>query len=161
MSDPEKLTPAEEAELEGLKRRHAAQSASVEFADALPGFGKYLGPVGGRFVAYAKGIGVILTILLIPKHAEEAFTYYKPKVEAVYAMLSSEVSRLQQDGVDPDSVPYSPMYAILDPVVPTTTTTTTTQPPGPRPGVTVVSSTGISPSIISGSGVVPPPSTLG
>lgn len=154
--DLDKLTPDEIAELRDLLRRNRAESAIVRIVQSLPGVGRYLGSVG-KYVAYAKGFGTILTILLLPHTAERAYNFLSPKTDWAIEQVRATLVSWEDGGLDPDSIPPSRDYIAFGEFVPPTTTTTPN--PNTIPNVTVVSSSGLSPTIVASSGNAPPPST--
>ena len=165
LDELEDLTADEKAELRELLRRHRAENAIVQFAQSLPIVGQYLGNVG-RFVAYAKGIGTIIVILLILPRAEQAYKYYQPKANWAYEKVCDALDAISRGAIDPDSLQPTQDYIVLTPQPPIITSTSTTSTPGPTtptlpPRLTIFASTGVSAEVLGGSGIVPPPSTMG
>lgn len=154
------LSDEEKAALAALAKRINAEGAPVSFGNAPPAFGTCFGSVG-QYAVYvyriAKGVATGLAILLIPANAEKVYTFYRPHADSVFERLVQVAHDFESGESDPTNLPPTNEYfAFIETLPPNTTTP---PPDAYTAGVTVVASTGVTPTTFAGSGVAPPPST--
>ncbi|MBI3469567.1 MAG: hypothetical protein HY000_41730 [Planctomycetes bacterium] len=145
MSEPD-LTDEELRHIRQLLADRNAQSATIERADTLPPVATCIGKAGRFSLWLVKKLGVAWVLLLLPLDALDVYNFYRPFVQTAYQQVADFAERFDTGKVDPQSVPPTRDYIAfgsdlaLPPLRP---------PLAEFPGVTVVASTGVPPTVLT------------